>query len=440
MIGKTVTLVTALLLIGSLGLAFSSTRPVDLGNTQEPFWAGLREAQAKHAPNWGEAFAVRLNIFTEREALDALAQRYLSVAGPRAVSGVGWPSLGLIPEPYTEALVIGLSRVPILDEPKLLSNHLKVYGLAHEGDIFPIVGGEQITVKGLSMGVGPMDAGEWVKILTKTGARGWVRREGSARRVVLRMPQTPAPPLNIDSSPVQSSQAISRPLIVLAGFLFMLIVLWWLLASRTRPYLISSEVSDHLSERLHSNLDEFAAFGDGEENGEEGWFSNLFKSRTSSMPKQRWFESNRDYRDSLYLKGKERILEDITGSEPKRGWFEAEEGYRSRIAHEANERVVEEATGSEPKRGWLESEEDYRSRIAQEVNEHIVEGATGDVPKRGWFENEEEFRTRIAQEANEHIVEEATGYAPKRGWFESDEEYHARINREASEIRASRRE
>jgi len=45
------------------------------------------------------------------------------------------------------------------------------------------------------------------------------------------------------------------------------------------------------------------------------WFSDLFKGRTGSAPKQGWFESNKDYRERTYREGKERIRA-VPGSGP----------------------------------------------------------------------------------------------------------------------------
>ncbi|MGH6735974.1 MAG: hypothetical protein ACRECX_07830 [Methyloceanibacter sp.] len=169
-----------------------------------------------------------------------------------------------------------------------------------------------------------------------------------------------------------------------------------------------------------------------------GWFSDVFDNRTSAAPRQGFFESNKDYRDRVYLQGKERLIEDITGSKPRQGWLESDEEYQSRIAHEANEHIVESATVSTPRQGWLESDDDYRSRVHHEASERIIEGATGSTPRQGWFESNESYHDRVSQEANEHIVEAATGSAPRQGWFESDEDYSARVNQEAKEIKASK--
>jgi hypothetical protein len=169
------------------------------------------------------------------------------------------------------------------------------------------------------------------------------------------------------------------------------------------------------------------------------WFSDTFDGRTKSVPSQGFFESNSDYRNRVYLEGKERLIEDATGRAPSRGFFEGEDAYRSRIAHEANEHIVGRGSGAEPSQGFFESEAAYRERMHHEANERIVEGSTGAAPSQGFFESEGSYQSRMAHEANEQIVEAAMGSRPSQGFFESEESYKERINQEAKDIKASSR-
>jgi hypothetical protein len=150
------------------------------------------------------------------------------------------------------------------------------------------------------------------------------------------------------------------------------------------------------------------------------------------------FESERAYRDRVYLEGKERIVEDSTGSAPKQRFFEGNDAYRSRIAHDANERIIESISGSAPKQGFFESDDRYRSRIHYEADERVIEGATGSVPRQRFFEGTEAYRDRTSREANARIVETARGAEPRQRFFEGSEAFRSRVNREAKEIKASR--
>ncbi|HEY1790123.1 MAG TPA: hypothetical protein VGJ73_18390, partial [Verrucomicrobiae bacterium] len=87
---------------------------------------------------------------------------------------------------------------------------------------------------------------------------------------------------------------------------------------------------------------------DSHEISSEERFSKTLPGRAESRPKQRWFESNKEYRKRMYLEGKERIVEEPNGSQPNHGLFEKDAQYRHRIAGGANGATVENTTGSGP--------------------------------------------------------------------------------------------
>ncbi len=166
-----------------------------------------------------------------------------------------------------------------------------------------------------------------------------------------------------------------------------------------------------------------------------GWFSDLFEDKKPST--QGFFESNKDYRNRVYIEGKERIIKELSGSQPSQGFFEGDDNYRRRVAQESNERIIEAETGSQPNQGFFEREDSYRTRVHNESNERIIEGATGSKPSQGFFESEETYQSRISHEANESIVESATGSKPSQGFFENEDSYQTRVSQEAKESKAS---
>jgi hypothetical protein len=170
-----------------------------------------------------------------------------------------------------------------------------------------------------------------------------------------------------------------------------------------------------------------------------GWFSDQYNDRTEVEPKQGFFESDRDYKDRVYLEGKERIIADATAAEPKQGFFESDDSYRSRVAHEANEYIVGQQQDLAPKQGFFESDSNYRERMHHSANASVVEAATGTAPKQGFFESETTFLDRVAREASERVVEAATGSAPRQRFFEDDDDFRTRTNQSARRIKASKK-
>lgn len=54
-----------------------------------------------------------------------------------------------------------------------------------------------------------------------------------------------------------------------------------------------------------------------------------------------------------------------------------------------------------PKQRWFESDKDYQKRVAQEAYEQIIEDATGSAPSQGIFESKSDYEERISLEARE---------------------------------------
>jgi hypothetical protein len=151
------------------------------------------------------------------------------------------------------------------------------------------------------------------------------------------------------------------------------------------------------------------------------------------VPKQGFFESDKDYRDRVAREANERIIQDSTGSAPRQGIFEGNDSYRDRIAREASERILQDSTGSVPRQGFFEGNDQYGERIAREANKQAIRAARGSVPSQGLFESDSAYDTRVRREANESIIVNASGGAPRQRWFESDYEYRRRIAHEARE-------
>jgi hypothetical protein len=153
----------------------------------------------------------------------------------------------------------------------------------------------------------------------------------------------------------------------------------------------------------------------------------------STGRKQRFFESDDDYRERMTREADEGRIERTTGDAPSQGFFESDEGYEDRISREADEGVIEDSSGSKPSQGWCESDDRYEERIEREANERTIEDVTGDAPSQCWFESDGHYERRIEREADEATIERSTGEKPSQGWLESDSDYAERISCEADE-------
>lgn len=354
-------------------------------------------------------------------ALETIITAYKSQAGAMVQNSIGFRT---IPDSL-KYLGVTRAELPVLAEPSLTTDKLTFLGLARAGEYFPVLDEVESTYT-LSgpFSRGPSNAGKWCKVQTASGQVGWIfaQPQGIGTRDFATIVQRPAP-VQAASTNSDSGGGTALLALIVIGAVVLVLAKAFVNAGRTSAPSWSGGGGSYSVEP-----DEAAS---------QSWFSQVFHGRTEAKPKQGFFESHADYRDRVYLEGKERIIEDTTGAAPKQGFFEDDDDYQHRVAHEANEAIVEKASGSEPKQGFFESEEDYRERVAHEANEGIVESATGEAPKQGFFESEEDYNDRVAHEANEHIIEEATGSEPKQGFFESDEDYQLRISQEAKDIKAS---
>ena len=311
--------------------------------------------------------------------------------------------------------------MPVLAEPSIAADQIHIVGIARAGEYFPILQEiEKTPTLRSPFSRRPSDAGTWCKVQTALGQVGWIHAQpyGIGSKPFAQLNRRP-PAAKVPDS-IAGGQIAA--VLLISGFgVWVLFKIFGSGVSGVPSY--SSGGNEPQSE-------------DSEEGTSAGWFSEVFRGREESKPKQGLFESHGDFRKRVYLEGKEHIIKAVTGAEPKQGLFEEDDKYRYRISHEANEALVERATGS-AKQGFFEREDKYRERMAHEANEAIIEASTGCEPKQGFFEDKDKYDARITHEANECIIEEATGSAPKQGFFETDDDYKTRISQEAKDIKAS---
>jgi hypothetical protein len=351
------------------------------------------------------------------EAFDRVAQEYRRVAGGQAKE-----SLGLANTPDSSKYLKVLRRdVPVLAEPNIGADNLTVLGLAQSGEYFPVLE-ERETMYTLQNPLSrrPNNGGKWCKIQTAAGQTGWIMAQPTGSKSFADIVQRPVPAQFV---PPPSDTGLS-------GAIFIFVVVAGLVVFGLVKAL--SSVGGGISSSGSGGSESSSASTTSAGN----WFSETFAGR-DARPKQGFFESHGDYRDRVYLEGKERMIEDLTGDAPRQGFFEGDDHYRSRIAHESNERIVERSNESAPRQGFFEGDDSYRERMAHEANEAIVEASSGSEPKQGFFESDDHYHDRITHESNAAIVEEATGSSPKQGFFESDDSYKTRISQEAKDIKAS---
>lgn len=356
-------------------------------------------------------------------ALDAIIREYKRLYGDRAAQSIGYQ---FAPNAQNY-IIVSRMELPVLAEPSITSDKLNIIGLARFGEYFPVLEqSEPVYTLGNPLSNRPSNAGKWCKVQTSSGQVGWLLAQptGMGSKVFAQIVNIPPPPHY--QAPNATSGGGSAGVVIL-----ILVVGGFLLVK-----LFSSNGSGVSHTSSGGGSYSTNSSGDKESNS-KGWFTDVFHGRTESKPKQGFFEKHGDYRDRVYLEGKERIIEDATGTAPSRGFFESDDKYKSRVAHEANEAIVEKGSGSSPSQGFFENDDKYRERMSHEANEEIISAATGSEPSQGFFESDEKYNERITDEANEHIIEEATGSAPSQGFFESDDAYKTRISQEAKDIKAS---
>lgn len=357
-------------------------------------------------------------------ALDSIIREYKRLYSDRAAQLIGFPNI-----PSTEKYAtISRKELPVLTEPNITTDNLTILGLARSGEYFPVLDEvEMMATLGNPLSSRPSNAGKWCKVQIASGQSGWILAEpiGMGSWAFAQIVQRPQPVTRAAVATTADSGGSAIGVIIVLGLVLFLLIKLFSSNSSSVPSTSSGEGAS--SSNSNNN----------EERTSNAWFSDAFSGRTESKPKQGFFEKHGDYRDRVYLEGKERIIEDMTGTAPKQGMFESDDKYRSRIAHEANEAIIEKGTGSEPSQGFFEGDEKYRERVSHEANEEIISAATGSEPSQGFFESDDKYHDRVTHEANEHIIEEATGSAPSKGFFESDEAYNTRISQEAKDIKAS---